>query len=339
MSGSRTLNIIRFGSLIFILLAPFLLNAYWLFLILQVVIFSYLALSFDIAYSYSRVLSFCQGLFFGLSAYVSVYVASPEPWGLLGMVVAGTMTAALAGGIVGIVLVRMHGHGAVIATVIIAACAFLIANAMNNVTGGEDGRGLASTTIGAGYWQVEAGLNHAVYFLAAVPLVGIFLALWAVQDTMTWTVARAVAQNPVRARLLGYNVELRTYVMYTFSAVVAGVGGSFYALAMRQVTTGALEISLSVNAILYAVVGGLGTDIGALIGGLLVLPATELIAIVFVHVQIVIGMLMTFVAVIVPKGIIGSLLARVANSPQSQRGSDHNSIQKSGAEKPEPIQC
>ena len=322
MSSAVLVNVLRIAALAFVVAAPMLLNSYWLFLILQVVIFTYLALSFDVAYSYSRLLSFCQGLFFGISAYVAVYTASPEPWGLFAMVIGGTVTAALCGAVIGLMLVRMQGHGAVIATVIIAAAALLVGNALNNVTGGDDGRSLASTTIGAVHWHLQAGLNKGTYYLASLPLVCVIVILWKLRSTMTWTVVRAVAQNDVRARLLGYNVELRRYIIFVVSASIAGFGGALYALVMRQVTTGVLEISMSVNAILFAVVGGLGTDFGALIGALILLPATELIAVFFVHVQILIGSLMAFVAVIVPKGIVGTLLNRATNSPASVDGTN-----------------
>ncbi len=317
MSSARIVNMLRIAALAFVAVAPLLLNAYWLFLILQVIIFAYLALSFDVAYSYSRLLSFCQGLFFGISAYIAVYAASPEPWGLFAMVIGGTVTAALCGAVIGLMLVRMQGHGAVIATVIIAAAALLVGNALNSITGGDDGRSLASTTIGVMQWQLQAGLNKGTYYLAALPLACIIIVLWRLRGTMMWTVVRAVAQNDVRARLLGYNVELRRYIVFIVSASIAGFGGALYALAMRQVTTGVLEIGMSVNAILFAVVGGLGTDFGALIGALILLPATELIAVFFVHVQILIGSLMAFVAVMVPKGIVGTLLNRAANASTS----------------------
>jgi branched-chain amino acid transport system permease protein len=97
-----------------------------------------------------------------------------------------------------------------------------------------------------------------------------------------------------------------------------------YALAMGHVTTGLLEIGFSVNAILYAVIGGLGTDCGALIGALLVLPATELVAAVFTYVQIFVGLLLTIMAVAAPKGIVGTILDRDLSfkSANSVSGSD-----------------
>ena len=125
---------------------------------------------------------------------------------------------------------------------------------------------------------------------------------------------RAVAQNDVRARQLGYNVALRRYTVFVVSTAVASLGGVMYMLVMGHVTTGLMDVGFSVNAILFAVIGGLGTDCGALIGALLVLPATELIATVFTYVQIFVGLLLTVMALAAPKGIIGTILERALSS-------------------------
>lgn len=310
MNKSNLVSVLRFGALAFMLAAPLFLNAYWLFLTLQVAVFSYLAFSFDIAYSYARLLSFCQGLFFAIGAYTAAYFASSAAWSLPVMLVCGTLAGTLLGAVLGLMLMRMHTHGAVIATVIIAAASLLIANAMSAYTGGDDGLSLHTELIGVAGGHIGTGLNLATYYLATIPIVALVCALWLMRGTLTWTVIRAVAQNDVRARQLGYNVALRKYMVFVISTAVASLGGVMYALAMGHVTTGLLDISFSVNAILFAVIGGLGTDCGALIGALLVLPATELIATVFTYVQIFVGLLLTVMAVSAPKGIIGTILER-----------------------------
>jgi branched-chain amino acid transport system permease protein len=202
----------------------------------------------------------------------------------------------------------------VIATVIIAAASFLIANALSAYTGGDDGLSPQTEAIGIAGAHIATGLNLATYYLATIPIVALVCTLWLMRGTLTWTVLRAVAQNEVRARQLGYNVALRKYTVFVVSTAVASLGGVMYMLVMGHVTTGLLDVGFSVNAILFAVIGGLGTDCGALIGALLVLPATELIATVFTYVQIFVGLLLTVMAVAAPKGIIGTILERALSS-------------------------
>lgn len=330
MNKFRLSLVLRFGALLYLVTAPLYLNAYWLFLTLQVAVFSYLAFSFDIAYSYSRLLSFCQGLFFAVGAYTATYFSSSASYGLPAMLICGTLSGTLLGAVLGLMLMRMHAHGAVIATVIIAAASFLIANAMSAYTGGDDGLSLRTQSIGIAGWHIVSGLTLATYYLVTLPIVALVTTLWLIRDSLAWTVIRAVAQNDTRARQLGYNVALHKYVVFVISAAIASLGGVMYALAMGHVTTGLLEIGFSVNAILYAVIGGLGTDCGALIGALLVLPATELIAAVFTYVQIFVGLLLTIMAVAAPKGIVGTILDRDLSFKSANRVSGSDGSEPSG---------
>jgi branched-chain amino acid transport system permease protein len=302
--------ILRLVCLAVILAAPLVLNAYYVFLMLQITVSAFLALSFDIAYSHARILSFCQGLFFAVSAYVAVYLASPGWWSLAAMLVGGTLAGAASGALVGAILMRMHGHGAIIATVILAAAGLLIGNALSVVTGGDDGISLRTPVIGAFGGSVTTGANPVVYYLAVVPIAALVLGLWRLQGSLAWTVMRAVAMNGVRASQLGFDVGRRRYGMFVASAAIAGFGGALYTLMMGHVTTAVLDIALSLNAILWAVVGGLGSDFGALLGALVILPVTEVVATVFTYVQIFIGLLLVVTAVAFPQGVIGTLKAR-----------------------------
>lgn len=330
MNKFGLISILRFGALLFVVTAPLYLNAYWLFLTLQVAVFSYLAFSFDIAYSYSRLLSFCQGLFFAVGAYTATYFSSSAGSSLPEMLICGTLAGALFGAVLGLMLMRMHAHGAVIATVIIAAASFLIANAMSAYTGGDDGLSLQTQSIGIAGWHIGTGLNLATYYLATLPIAALIITLWLIRRTLTWTVIRAVAQNDIRARQLGYNVALHKYTVFVISTAIASLGGVMYALVMGHVTTGLLDIGFSVNAILFAVIGGLGTDCGALIGALLVLPATELIATVFTYVEIFVGLLLTIMAVAAPKGIVGTILERDLSLKAQNRVSESDGGEPSG---------
>lgn len=132
------------------------------------------------------------------------------------------------------------------------------------------------------------------------------------RNRRTWTVLRAVAQNESRAQQLGFDVRRRRLIVFSVAAAVSSLGGAFYVLLMKHVTTHVLSIDMSVNAILWAVVGGLGTAFGPIVGVLSVYPITELVASVFVYVQILVGLLLVVVAVFFPGGIIGTLREHAA---------------------------
>lgn len=305
--ASTAVQALRLVAIVSVLLVPAMAGDSWRFFSFQMIVAAYLAVSFDLAYSYGRVLSFAQGIFFAVGAYATIYLASAAPWGLALALFGAVACGVILGALFGIVLVRMDGHNPTIATVILASVGLLAGNALSSYTGGEDGLRLATRSVGVGTLQLPVGSGLAMYYTAALPLMALVVASWALQGRRVWKVLRAVAQNETRAQQLGFNVRLRRLVMFTLSAGIAALGGAFYVLLMEHVTTSVLDIGLSVNAILWAVVGGVGTAFGPLIGVFVVYPVTEMIASVFVYVQILVGLLLVVVAVFFPNGIIGTL--------------------------------
>lgn len=305
--ASNAIFVLRAAAIVIILVVPAFSDDSWRFFSFQMVVAGYLALSFDLAHSYGKVLSFMQGTFFAVGAYATVYLASDGPWGFAWVFVVAVLGGAVSGALVGVVLMRMGGHSVTIATVILAAVGFLAGNALSAYTGGEDGLQLMTNSVGFASWQLPVGSNLAMYYAAAVPLMALIVLSWLLQKRRVWKVLRAIAQNETRAQQLGFNVQRRRLVMFTIAAAISSVGGAFYVLQMRHVTTHVLNIDLSVNAILWAVVGGLGTAFGPIIGVLTVYPITEMVAAVFVYVQILVGLLLVVVAVFFPGGIIGTL--------------------------------
>lgn len=293
-----------------ILLCPLVAGSYWLFFFAQMVVASYVAVSFNLAYSYGRVLSFAQGSFFGLGAYVALYLASANPWSLPLIVFVSVLATAAVGAVFGAILVRMTGHNPTIATVILASAGLLAANALGAVTGSEDGLGVNTVTVGAGALSVHLGPTKSLYYLLATPLI-VLVTVWQfIRHSDFWKVVRAVASNELRAQQLGYNVQVRKLLIFAVSAGISGLGGAFYALLMKHVSSTTFDIGLSVNAILYAVVGGTGTIFGPILGVFVIYPMTEIIAHYFLYVQIVIGAVLIFTAIVMPKGILGTLFGR-----------------------------
>lgn len=303
-------NVVGFALIAAILLCPLVAESFWLFFFAQMIVASYVAVSFNLAYSYGRILSFAQGSFFGLGAYVALYLASSNPWSLPLIVVVSILVAMAVGMFFGAIFVRMTGHNPTIATVILASAGLLAANALGAVTGSEDGLGVNTSVVGAGVLSVHLGPTRSLYYLLAIPLVCLVTIWHFVQHRDFWKIVRAVASNELRAQQLGYNVRACKLLIFAVSAGISGLGGAFYALLMKHVSSTTFDIGLSVNAILYAVVGGTGTIFGPILGVFLIYPITEIIAHYFLYVQIVIGAVLIFTAIAMPKGVLGTLFRR-----------------------------
>jgi branched-chain amino acid transport system permease protein len=304
-------NVVAIVFVAIILVAPLVTNNFWLFFLTQMVIGSYVATSFNITYSYGKVLSFAQGSFFGIGAYVGLYLAASHAWSLPLIILVAILACGVFGALFGAILVRMGGHNPTIATVILASAGLLAANALGYYTGSEDGLSLTLDSVGFAGLDVGLGPTVAVYYVAAIPLAMIVTFLLWAQNKDFWKITRAIASNELRAQQLGYDVKTRKVVVFSGSAAIAGIGGAFYVLLMKHVGSSVFDIGLSVNAILYAVVGGVGTVVGPILGVFIIYPLTELIARHFLYVQIVIGIVLVVTAIAMPRGILAALYSRL----------------------------
>lgn len=151
---------------------------------------------------------------------------------------------------------------------------------------------------------MPSGPSRATLYLANGLLILLLAIFWLLMTTPTWTILRAIQQNETRAAVLGYSVGLYRLAVFSAAGAVAGLGGSLYALVSVYVTTDTLSLLMSFKAILWAVVGGVGTVVGAPVGVLFVQAASEVLARWTVRADSIIGALLILTAIFLPDGIL-----------------------------------
>jgi branched-chain amino acid transport system permease protein len=305
------------GITILVLLAllPIWATGYVVFVTAQMLAFLYIALALEISQSFGRILSFCTGAFFALGAYCAFYLCQKITSELSLVLIGCAFLCAVAGAAVAMLVVRMKGaHSAVVGTLAIGSIGLMLANSLTAYTGGEDGLTLRHSASLFGL-PASIGVGIQTYYLVLVPVVAYLIAYLLLRRTPFGTVMRAVGENDVRSAQLGFNVGLRRVVVFAFSAGIAGFGGGAYCILIGHVSTALFDPLLSLNAVLWATVGGLGSPFGALIGTIVVYPTVELSSGVFRYVDAVIGALLIGTALLFPRGIMG-LFDRLADAPE-----------------------
>ncbi|MFX1253919.1 MAG: branched-chain amino acid ABC transporter permease [Promethearchaeota archaeon] len=126
----------------------------------------------------------------------------------------------------------------------------------------------------------------------------------------------AVAQNEERAEALGYNSYLCKIVVVVISGAIAGLGGALYAPFIRTIDPPtALGVEVSINAMLYTIVGGLGTLFGPLLGtGVVVYSQLRLVDFIKEGLNlpgewwlVALGIIYILIVLFMPHGIVGTI--------------------------------
>ncbi len=287
-----------------LLVLPLGLGRYGRFFAAEVFTWGLYAMAFDFCFGVAGMLSFGHAAFFATGAYgaaLAILHVAADPWLAL---VASALAAAGLAAMVGFFAVRVVSHSFVVITMTFSLVLFLLAHSHKALTGGDDGLVLPALSLG---WGSAASLSAPIVaYYAALAVCGLaYLALRRLARSPLGLVFFALRENERRAMLVGYEVRRYKWLAFVISGGMAGVAGGLYAVTHAQVTAQLFDIGVSVDAVIWTLIGGAGTLLGPVIGAALVLVFTNAISPYLVYTQIPVGILLILIVVFFPRGLIG----------------------------------
>ena len=153
--------------------------------------------------------------------------------------------------------------------------------------------------------------SAGLMLITAIVLAAAFLVARAMTRSRFGKVLMAVRDAESRTRFLGYRPESYKLVVWTVSAVLAGIGGALYVPQVGIINPSEFAPGNSIEAVIWVAVGGRGTLSGAILGAVLVnLGKTWLTSALPEVWLFAIGGMFIFVTLFLPRGIIGLFAAR-----------------------------
>ncbi len=308
------LAIIELATLIVLLAMPFTLwsRPELVTLATNVLILGMLAISFDLCWGYSGIMSFGQALFFGASGYVAAVIGRDfgfgSIWGSLPLAVLVSLCLSL-------LLSAILLLGRTRPTTIFVAIGTLTGSyaAERLVSGWQyvgAGNGLSSIQLlQIGPFQMVEGIPF--YFLVLSILALCYSACRVLVRSQFGLVLAAIKQDEERLAYFGYRVQIYKAVMFALASVIAGIAGMLFAYHQGFIGPGNLGPGLSTTAAVYCLFGGPGTLIGAVLGT----AAVEVVSYFLADVEVIrsiwpviLGLLLLLVVVLKPGGLLGFLV-------------------------------
>jgi branched-chain amino acid transport system permease protein len=255
------------AALVILLVLPVVLPGSQLSLPTEVFIFGLFALSYDLIFGFTGLISFGQALFIGLGGYTLANALTSHGvpfWpALLIVVVAGIILSAVTGAIA----LRTRGVYFAMVTLAFAQAAFTLSESdVGRLTGGDNGMILT----GVPGWLVGPGSNTHFYYVALVMLIVIFLLLRLFVRSPAGRVWQAVRENEQRALMVGYHPFTFKLLAYVISGTVATMGGALYAVYVGTVSPSLLSADTTIQLLLMVIIGGAGSLWGAMLGAAVV---------------------------------------------------------------------
>ncbi|ALE88092.1 branched-chain amino acid ABC transporter ATP-binding protein/permease [Pseudomonas versuta] len=283
---------------------------------LFILICSYAALAsaWNIVGGFAGQLSLGHAVFYGVGAYTTTLLMinfGLSPW--IGMF-AGAILSALVAIVISWPCFRLRGPFFALATIAVLEVVRLVAINQHDVTGGAAGLGVP---LKLGFeWMLFR--PRWPYLLIAFGFLVITLAVsWKIKTSRLGYYLIAVREREDAAHAVGVNSVKVKLIAVVLSAFLTSLIGSFHAMYLTFIEPGSMfSLDLSIQIAMFALIGGLGTVSGPLIGTLLVLPLAELARGWLgdmgsgVH-GLVYGIVLVVVVLTIPQGLVGRFGARV----------------------------
>ena len=279
----------------------------------QVLIYGLFALGFNLLYGYTGLLSFGHAAYWGLGAYGTGIALAKLKVGSLWLGLAAGLGLAAAGGAgIGFFCLRRRGIYFAMLTLAFAQLLYFVGFHLADWTGGDDGlRGITLPPLALPGVTIPLDTSLAFYYFALALVATAVAALKRILDSPFGAVLQAIRENSERASACGYDTSRVKLLSFVFSALFAGLAGSLDALRLNVVPIESLYWTTSGQVVIMTLLGGAGTFFGPFVGAATFLVLEDRLAVFTESWPLVVGAIFMAFVLFLPKGIWGTLLARL----------------------------
>lgn len=233
-------------------------------LVIEVFILALYALSYDLIFGFTGLLSFGHSMFYAVGAYLTGILLKSfgmSLWQTFAWVILASVLQAL---LFGIVLPRVKGITFALVTLGMSSVFHIVimSRELGEYTGSDVG--LQGVLVPA--FLSPATERLRLYYVTLAILILMYLLYKRFVDSPTGRVCTAIRENEGRAQMLGYNTftfKLAALILSSFTAALAGVLHTIYQPIVSPTIAG---LGYTVTALLVILIGGVGTLNGALVG-------------------------------------------------------------------------
>jgi len=277
-------------------MAPLKASGYWVRFLTFIFMWIGLAGSLNLLTGYTGYLDFGHVAFFGIGAYMTGILMVHLGMPFLPAMFIGAILAAVMAVIVGIPTMRLRGAYFAIAMLAFAEAMKQVVLEFDRFTGGGNGLSL----------PIYTNYLFFYYVMFATVILTIGVTFW-FEKSKFGKALMAIREAELAAEVSGVNTFRCKLVAFGISAFIAGIIGGIYAYWMTFLYPGdAFSVLITMRMIIMAFLGGAGTLLGPVIGASFLAAVEEILWAEFKYSYlIIVGFIVVFVVLVLPRGIVG----------------------------------
>lgn len=244
---------------------PSFVTQYQLRIFIQAAIYMIFAMSLNLLMGISGTVSFGHAAFYGIGAYTAALCCTKLGWDFLQSLVLVILVSGLAGLLLALPMSRVTGRYVTIVTLGFCEIVNIVMKNWVSLTNGTMGIiNIPGVTVFGHTMKTKTELYYFVLIFVALIYILIY---WLVHSKLGRNL-RAMHDDSIAAEAMGIKLFNHKVVIFTISAVFAGIAGALYAHYMGYIDPTAFTSALSFTCISIVVVGGLGNFAGTLFSAL-----------------------------------------------------------------------
>lgn len=313
-SSRRTLMLV--AVLVLAALMPVLVpNPFYLAVANLVLINAGVAVSLTLLIGTTGQLSLGHAAFFASGAYLSAYLSVGRGWPVLAALPCAVLGTTLLAWAVGRLFLKLSGYYLAVATLGIGLLLGIVLRNEQQLSGGPDGMSVGPLQIGSFVLRGDA----AWYWLLLAVLALVVVAAVNLLRSPAGRALRALHDAEIAATTMGVDVRGYKVRIFVLSAAIAGLMGALYAHYAGFITPASASFVHSVQFLMMAVIGGIGSIGGAVLGAAIMTLLPNLLAGAAEYETLVLGSVLFAAVLFMPRGIVPTLRdrwrARTAGAP------------------------
>ena len=278
----------------------------------RVVVLGLAAMALNFLLGFTGVLSFGHAAYFGLGAYGAAMTIKYLVPSTALAIDAGVVVGIDAAAIIGALIVKLRGTYFAMVTIAFGQVFYFIVFRWNSVTGGDDGiTGWTRQPLNLGFTTLDILHDDKVFYYFVLVFFAIAVAIMALllRSPLGRTLV-AIRENERRARFLGIPIERHIWMSFVISGGFAALAGTLYALLSNFTDPRSLHWTLSGNFVIMAVLGGMRSFWGPLIGAAIFVVLQDYVSSQTENWMSFIGLFLVLVVSFFSLGILGIVMRR-----------------------------
>lgn len=266
-AATRAGAIAVFAGALVLALAPLTGSTYLVSALTEILILSIFALSLAFLMGFPKLISLGHAAFFGVGAYAAGIIAVRLNENVILTLTAAVVFSMVLALVIGALSLRSTGIYFLMITLALAQMVYVVAQRWESLTGGTNG------LISIPYPELFGLLSferESFFYLALVLAVASYFLLRAIVGSPFGRILVGIGSNEQRMRAIGYSTRGYKLTAFVLAGAIAGVSGALWAHFSGIVAPVDLHWSLSAEALIMVIVGGVGTLIGPMLGAALV---------------------------------------------------------------------